>query len=184
MSQDRFIGFVEFIRVRPLAKTYTESYIRAGSAWNEHLFNEGGGRARARDGEGRLGFLRHLLLFFDFANSSRAILRLEECASRPYFYHAVQSRTITWIIPLLLRIAWPIGWNFSITSRVSFVCGWSTSTILNAVIFTELYLKSSRSNVSKSCNRERKDQNLIAAADDDFRVFFMGRVWVNGDFYW
>lgn len=57
--------------------------------------------------------------------------------------------------PLLLRIAWPMGWNFSITSNVSFTFGCSTSTILKAVILTELYLKSSRSNVSRSWKNKR-----------------------------
>jgi hypothetical protein len=49
-------------------------------------------------------------------------------------------------------MSWPIGWNFSICASFSVTRLSSTSTRRNAVIFTELYLKSSKSNVSISCD--------------------------------
>ena len=56
----------------------------------------------------------------------------------------------TWIMFDLLRMLWPMGWNFSMSLsrlRVKLV---SASTMRNAEMLTKLYLKSSKSNVSKS----------------------------------
>lgn len=60
----------------------------------------------------------------------------------------------TWIIPVRLRMACPIGWKRSICLKTSATLGSSRSTRRKAVMFTLLYLKSSRSNVSISWNND------------------------------
>lgn len=60
---------------------------------------------------------------------------------------------LTCIRQLPFSIDCPMGWNRSIAWSASITFVWSTSTIRNAVMLTELYLKSSRSNVSISWNR-------------------------------
>lgn len=61
----------------------------------------------------------------------------------------------TWITPVLFRMACPIaGWKRSICLSTSATLGSSRSTKRKAVMFTLLYLKSSKSNVSISCKNK------------------------------
>lgn len=62
----------------------------------------------------------------------------------------IKAKNFTIITELPFNISFPLCWNFFICSIMSTTFGLSTSTSLNAVIFTLLYLKSSKSNVSIS----------------------------------
>mgnify|MGYP004593787931 CR=1 FL=1 len=123
----RWTAVCSFFKLRVFACS-----LRRGNA--EELFSVSTGKGEQRESMGETSF-RALASDFRWPGIPRGHLNFPP----------------TWITPVLLRIAWPIGWKRSICCRTSATFGSSRSTRRNAVMFTLLYLKSSRSNVSMSC---------------------------------